>query len=187
MNKRIFIAIKINPTKELLRRIYYLKRNLVEENINWIKEDHFHLTLRFIGETSADKIETIGNILENEFTVFNSFDLDVLGISLFGSKHSPRVIWADVEPKNKIHEMAHAINQNLIPLGFEADRQNFVPHLTIARIRKLKNKKHFHNVIDRLDNEIIQTERINTVILFESNLKRTGAVYNILKEVKLKS
>lgn len=187
MTLRTFIALKINPTEKFLRRIYYLKTNLADENINWIKEDHFHITLKFIGGTPVDHIEQIANIVEQETSDLFSFDLTVSGISLFGSKYSPRVIWAGVEPENELRKMSDRIDQGLIRLGFETGRQNFVPHITLARIRKLRNKSHFNNVVDKLDNEIIQTETIESIIFYESVLKKSGAQYNVLKEIKLKS
>ena len=186
MTKRTFIAIKINPTENLLYRIYYLKKHLSEDNINWIKIDHFHITLRFIGDTPIGSIESISKSIEKVMLNYHSFDLNIKGISVFGSHYKPKIIWAGVEPKEILQKIAESIDKELCALGFEIDRQNFVPHLTLGRIRKLKDKSHFFNVIEKPDSEVIQTETVKSVVFFESQLKQNGAVYNVLDQIQLK-
>jgi 2'-5' RNA ligase len=185
MIRRTFIAIKIYPTEELLRRICFLKHHLSEENINWIKSDHFHLTLRFIGNTQEYEFPNISKSIKKIALNKKPFVLSVSGIKTFGSRYSPKVIWAGVEPMEKLKQLALEIDSELEYLEFSRDRQNFVPHLTLARIRKLQNKDYFFNVLDKMDNKLILEEEITSVIFYESILKQRGAVYNILEEVKL--
>jgi 2'-5' RNA ligase len=185
MTKRTFIGIKINPTEELLRRIYYLKKNLSQDNINWIREDHFHLTLRFLGETPLNRLEEVQQLLKRLTSQYSPFEMEVSGIHLFGSKHSPKVIWAGVQPHDLLLEMALKIDVFLTTLGFSSDRQNFVPHLSLARIRKLKDKDHFHQVIEKSPNGFIQNELVESVLFYESVLKPKGAEYQILGEFPL--
>jgi 2'-5' RNA ligase len=90
-----------------------------------------------------------------------------------------------VEPGKIITDLAAEIDQVLTPLGFERDRQNFIPHLSIGRIRKLRNKEFFHRVIESADQNLIQTERIEKIIFYESILKNSGAEYAVLKEFSL--
>ncbi len=181
MTKRTFIAITINPTEEMLRRIHYLKKNLIEENINWIKEAHLHITLRFLGYTPADKLKGIEEELQKTVARFKRIDLSLSGIHLFGSKHSPKVIWIGVEPTETLKKWSSEIDKALAPLGFGKDRQNFVPHITIARIRKLKDKDFFNKVMSLADQTAIQVEQVEGIIFYESVLKNTGAEYSVLK------
>lgn len=184
--KRTFLAIKINPTKELLSRIDFFKQHLAHENINWIKKSQFHITLRFIGDTPDHLIEAIGNDFVEEFSNSSAFQLKLEGISLFGSKHQPRVIWVGAQPFELLQNMAATVDKSLSKLGFKRDRQNYVPHLTLARIRKLNDKRHFHRVMDSSDKGFIQSEVINSVIFYESILEKTGVVYHTLKEIDLR-
>lgn len=185
MTKRTFLAIKINPKEEMLRRIQYLKTNLAEENISWIRQDHLHITLRFIGATAEKEVVRIEDELQKVVVNFEKTEINLSGLFLFGSTHSPKLIWFGVEPGKIITDLAAEIDQVLSPLGFERDRQNFIPHLSIGRIRKLRNKEFFHRVIESADQNLIQTERIEKIIFYESILKNSGAEYAVLKEFSL--
>ncbi len=185
MSKRLFIAIKINPTEELLGRVSLFQENLKEENINWIKPDHFHLTLKFLGKTSLNKIEGMVKVLEKCIKKELAFNLSLSEHGVFGSKYSPRVIWVGVEPEQKLINLSRSISFEMEGFGFELDRQNFVPHLTIARIRKLKNKAHFQQVFERLGSRIQFQQEISEVILFESKLQSKGAEYIELAKIPL--
>jgi len=184
--KRTFMAIKINPTEELQSRIDYLKQHLSHENINWIRESQFHITLRFIGDTPDNLIEDIGNVFTEEFINSSAFQLNLEGISLFGSKYHPRVIWVGARPFELLQKMAAKVDESLSKFGFKRDRQNYVPHLSLARIRKLSDINHFHRVMDSSEKGFIQSEVINSVMFYESILKNTGAVYQVLKEIDLR-
>jgi len=182
MFKRLFIAIKIDPTEELLRRIHYFESNLKEENINWIKADHYHLTLKFLGKTDIAQIEEVSRILKEVSMKSRAFQLELSGIHLFGSTYSPRVIWIGTEPVDILKELNQKVIAGLKELGIESDQQNFVPHLSIARIRKLKNKDHFKRVMEKAEQGLIQSQSINKMILYESVLLPRGAEYRTIEE-----
>lgn len=161
----------------MLRRISLFQENLSEDNINWIRTDHYHLTLKFLGKTSSEKIERMVESLKVSLCEEVSFKLNLSEFGLFGSKYSPRVIWAGVEPELKIVKLAQKISKEMESYGFVNDRQNFVPHLTVARIRKLKNKAHFQQVFSKLQSAVKFEQLIDEVVLYESKLSSQGAKY----------
>lgn len=185
MSKRLFIAIKLDPSEEMLRRIRYFKKNLQEENINWIKTEHFHLTLKFLGKTSGSKIEELSRILKEVADDFQSFEMTIKDVALFGSQYSPRVIWLGVEPEDLLKRLNQKIVSKLQSIAMDSDRQNFVPHLSIARIRKIHHKIHFKQVFEKAEQGFIQSQKVGKIILFESILLAKGAEYAIVEEFPL--
>jgi 2'-5' RNA ligase len=78
------------------------------------------------------------------------------------------------------------LHKKLEIVGFENDRQNFVPHLTVGRIKKeLIHKRSFQQKIDPFNSQFIQDVKVNEVILYESILKPTGPVYKVVNCFKL--
>ena len=187
MFKRLFIAIKIDPTEEMLRRIHFFKKNLEQENIHWIKTDHFHMTLKFLGKTPSSQIEEVSRVLRELTMKSPCFEMKIDGIGLFGSQYNPRVIWMGIEPKDRLLELHKKVIKQLATLGIESDRQNFVPHLTIARIRKIYHKDHFKMVMDKSEQGLIQSQKVNKILLYESVLSTRGAEYEIIEEFPLSS
>ena len=73
----------------------------------------------------------------------------------------------------------------LAKVGWEPDRQNFVPHLTIGRIKELKDKTFFQQIISKYHTVEIQEELVLEVILYESILRREGPLYVKIISFKL--
>jgi 2'-5' RNA ligase len=183
--KRLFVAIKFDPGKEFLKQLRELRSQFVCERIKWVEEHNIHITLKFFGETEEERIPVINRVLEEiaaDTDVF-SFSLQKLGI--FGSSYNPRVVWVGIEPFAELAFIMKIISDKFTVIGYEPDRQNLVPHLTLGRIKFLKDKKLFQQTIDQkkeITSEVIMVDRF---ILFESILKKEGPVYLALKTFQL--
>ena len=70
-------------------------------------------------------------------------------------------------------------------IGFERDRQNFVPHLTIGRIKNVDDKKFFNQIIEKYATADIQKGNVTEIYLYESILRKEGPIYNVVKSFKL--
>jgi 2'-5' RNA ligase len=185
MDKRLFVAIKINPSEAFLQRIYLLKENLKVDNINWIREDHYHITLKFLGKTTAEIIPQIMEKLRDIASNMGSFPISVDKLGLFGSKYHPRVIWLAIQDSGHITRLHYQLQSQLKSLGFSHQAGSFIPHLSIARIRKIEDKSYFHQVMAKFENGTIQAQNIEKVLLYESILSSKGAEYQVLGEFPL--
>ena len=183
--KRLFAAIKVHPSEEFLSRYYSLKRNLKDEKIRWVDPENIHITLKFFGETPEHHIPAINAALQQSAAGHATFDLSITSTGIFGSSYQPKVIWFGIEPHEDIIRLSESILTELEKTGIERDRQNFVPHLTIARIKQLEDKKYFQKVIDHNKEDFIQKEEVNEFHLFESMLKPGGAEYTVIGSYSL--
>lgn len=183
--KRLFAAIKLSPSEEFLDILESLKFDLFDDQIKWVDENKMHLTLKFFGDTDEGKIPLICEILKNAAKLTGQFEIDIQRTGIFGSKYEPRVIWFGIEKSEELQALYFNITENLQKIGYIPDRQNFVPHLTIGRIKKIADKNFFQKVIDRHKEKFIQTEWVDEFFLIESILKREGPVYQLLETFEL--
>jgi len=183
--KRLFVAVKIHPSPELLQVYYSSKKDLALEKIRWVEESNFHLTLKFLGNTHTSLIAKIDRTLKSVSLNTPSFEMHFHDAGIFGSRYAPRVIWLGIENSTQLNEFADNVLNELDQAGFLRDRQNFVPHLTIGRIKHIHSKKHLKNVIDKHKGNPIHQETVNEFYLYESILKREGPVYKVLKVYSL--
>jgi 2'-5' RNA ligase len=146
-----------------------------------------HLTLKFFGETPLGKIEPIVFAVEKALRNVGMFELKMENIGIFGSHYQPKLIWAGVSNSEELKPLWDNIRLQLETIGYQSDRQNFVPHLTLGRIRKLSDKSLFQNIIEKHSKMKLQKVVVDKVILFESVLKKTGPTYNIIDEFSLKT
>ena len=87
-----------------------------------------------------------------------------------------------MKKSEELTQLVSNITHQLENLGYTNDRQNFVPHLTLGRIRKLQDKNLFNQIISEHKTGRFQESEIDKIILFESILRPTGAVHNVIQE-----
>lgn len=184
--KRLFLAIPLQPSDELLVLLEVLKRQLVHERINWVRPENMHLTLKFLGETPEYKWPVIGTALQALVTQHRPFSYVFDRTGIFGSRHDPRVLWLGMQTRNQpLDQLAFSVLDTLDAVGFERDRQNFVPHLTLGRIHRLSDKKAFSALVANIPQKIYLSGLAETIILYESILLRTGPRYVELERYHL--
>lgn len=175
--KRLFTAIKVIPDKKFIEQLHSLETSLRYERIKWVEDHNIHITLKFFGETDEKKIPGITAVLRNVAGTIKPFPLQLKGLGIFGSSYEPRVVWTGIEPYRELVDLMKQIHAELKTIGFEPDRQNLVPHLTIGRIRELRDRQLFQQVVEE-NKKIISAEMtIREIFLYESILKKEGPVY----------
>lgn len=183
--KRLFAAIKVEPSEELLSKYYTLKKSLQHEKIRWVKPENIHITLKFFGETPDHHIPAIKLALNAAAKDISPFDFSIQNIGVFGSSYKPKALWYGIEPKDGITQLVSSVFYQLSQIGIEQDRQNFVPHLTIARMNYIEDKKIFQQAIDKNKKCFIQKEEVKFIHLFESILRPDGPVYGVVESFAL--
>ncbi len=177
--KRIFAAVKIVPQPALTRFIDEFQQHLADSSIRWVDPKNLHLTLKFFGETPEEKISEIEKALEK--INFAPFDLELGNLKIFGSRYNPRVLFVEALKAESFMILGFLVNEKIKPLGYETDRQNFVPHLTLGRIKKISDREYFQQIIVNLSGRPLQTQHVSEFYLYESILHSSGPEYKILK------
>ncbi len=184
--KRLFVAIKIQPDEAFLRQFHELQNRLQHERIKWVEEHNIHVTLKFFGETEKERIPEINRVLEGVAADTNIFSFSLKKLGVFGSSYDPRVVWVGIEPYADLAHIMTVLRNKMSVIGYEPDRQNLVPHLTLGRIKFLKDKKSFQQIIDQNKDISSQEITVDRFILFESILKKEGPVYLTHKTFQLR-
>lgn len=183
--RRIFAAIKVNPVDQFVKVYNDLKFYCSNDKIKWVELYNIHITLKFFGETEESRIEDIKELLLDISKNHSSFSLNIRDVRIFGSSYNPKVIWFRIENRELLIDLANDILNQVENLGFEIGRQNFVPHITVGRIKHLDDKKRFQEVIQKYKSFDIQQQKVDQFYLIESILTTKGPVYNMLKSFPL--
>ena len=183
--KRLFAAIKIHPSTRFTSLYTGLSASLHHERIKWVAPENMHLTLKFFGETAENKIPAIREALQEAALQSKPFTLEIANTGIFGSHYDPKVIWFGINKNEELMRLAENIFSGLETCGWNRDRQNFVPHLTIGRIKEIKDKPLFQQIISKFKTIDIQQEKVSEIILYESILKPGGPVYVKVFSVQL--
>ena len=185
--KRTFLAISIPCGTEFPAMVERLKKNLQHEHyINYVKTNQIHLTLKFIRETTDEDIPSIIAACRNVAKKHQPFTMDFDRTGLFGSNHTPRVLWLGMTQQPKaLFDLEADILDAFDELGYLRDRQNFVPHLTVCRIKQLVDKKFFEQIYHGIEQKTYLHADVKELVYFQSFLQPTGPFYKVLSKIPL--
>ncbi|MDR2980080.1 MAG: RNA 2',3'-cyclic phosphodiesterase [Bacteroidales bacterium] len=178
--KRLFIATKITLSPVLLKTIAELKNGCRFDQMTWVAQDVTHLTLRFLGKTSDEQIPYILDAMRTAAGKHQPIQLSLDKLGIFGSRYAPSIIWFGFQEFSIYKILFTDLEEILTKIGFEANHGNFVPHITLARIKQVDNKKKFWKLIDDYQNIESQFLNIDHIALYQSKLSGNGPMYREL-------
>jgi 2'-5' RNA ligase len=186
---RCFIAIDIDEKiRSALGDLQQQLRNGVDVkkgDVNWVNPDNIHLTLKFLGEIKDAKVVEVCNIVSDVAGRYESFELDIESVGHFGGK-SARVLWVGAgEGEENLLELQEDIEELLALAGWPKETREFSIHLTLCRIRKPAAGAKMARMSEDYKDFKLGTMPVDSVSVYQSELKPTGPVYTLLGNYKL--
>lgn len=182
--KRLFIAtpiIKLSP--EISNIVADLRYKMRHDNIVWVNDEVTHLTLRFLGATPPQQVPQIKKALDAACQNQQSIKLKINKIGAFGSKYQPKVIWLGFNDFGDFKELFNKLEPELLKIGIEPNSGNFVPHITLGRVKNVISKQKFWKFMDEIESIYFSQEiEISKIILYQSFLHNSGPEYKVLYE-----
>lgn len=178
---RSFISIDIDD-QSLLTKIIGVQESLsgLGAYIKFVEPENIHMTLKFLGEISIVLVEKIKEVLGQ--IDFEPFVMRIEGLGAFPNIRRPRVIWLGVtEGALKIVEIQRFLENRLVKLGFRRERGEFIPHITIGRV-KGGNYERLRKRMIELKDITIGDFLVKSVRLKKSTLTSKGPIYETLYE-----
>lgn len=183
--RRLFIASKIELSPEFQNLRSQLQFELRHDDIVWVKDNVQHLTLRFLGGTPEQKIPEIKEALKQVCQESSSFYLELDKLGVFGSRYAPDVLWLGFDEFYFYKQLFEKMEGKLADLGFEAAYGNFVPHITLGRIKRIIDKQKFWKIIESHKPNFSQAISIRELTLYQSILTNDGPIYKVLAKENL--
>jgi RNA 2',3'-cyclic 3'-phosphodiesterase len=161
---RCFIAL--NLSNHAKKEINELNELIDEKKFRKVKEENFHITMRFLGEITKQKAFELSRKL-NEIK-FNEFEIELNKTGFFGLN----IVWIAPKEKTKINELNEKLNELI---GIE---KKFHVHVTLAR-NKNAEKKEFMELIEKLNKKkFLIKSKIHSIDLMKSELTEKGIKYS---------
>lgn len=180
---RTFIALPLHVETQFLQARKELITALTKERISWTNPDQYHVTLRFIGDTELADIKKIGDVLHAGIHVPERIRLNLTGLSTFGPRKKPRVIWVGFEETSFFESVKRDVDAVLEKCGIPANEQPFRAHLTLGRVRSLRNLQEYYHIMEEMKHHFSASVFFEKLVFFRSILGRRGPEYQVLNEV----
>jgi RNA 2',3'-cyclic 3'-phosphodiesterase len=189
---RLFIALDLpegwksavaTAQEELRARIE--KRLDQPVRLRWVRPEGIHLTLKFLGETPASRLDALQHALRQAVPQPPRFSLTLGRYGSFVERRPPRVILATVDGDHKaLFALVERIETWLAAAGWPRERRGFAPHLTLARLPDaLSNDTRYAiaHLANGLSVPLLPAWSIESVSLMQSHLSPGGARYERLQ------
>jgi len=183
---RSFIALELPDS--LRKALAKVQQNLLYQTncVRWVKPENIHLTLKFIGYIDESQGATISLLLTKICTGVSPFAFSAIGIGAFPNKKNPKVIWVGIrEDQQQILCFQKKLDEALGDIGLPKEKRPFTPHLTLGRMKVIKDKKAFEHLLEQFSEANLGSYQSSEVVFFRSDLLPTGPRYTAIKTVQL--
>jgi len=187
---RTFIAVEIpQELQQIIYRDTAHLRNRIGALVRWVPSGNMHLTLKFLGSISPANLDILTQMLRAEADSCQPFAMQVGGLGSFPSPKRPRVIYIGLQAPAELEALQHGIGSATTRLGYESEERGFSPHLTIGRVRQnipASDQQKIRRALEETQIDSLGIARVDSVHLYNSDLKPTGSVYTRLFSAPLK-
>lgn len=128
---RLFTGLEIPAAIRL--RLSLIRAPL--SGAKWIEAENMHITLRFVGDIDGRTADDFADALAEVHA--RPFSLTIQGAGAFGGRE-PRVLWAGVSAPPELDALYRAQERAARTAGLEPDPHDFRPHVTLARLRRVR-------------------------------------------------
>jgi 2'-5' RNA ligase len=180
---RSFVSIDLEDEK-ILSGIESIMSSLssIGGDLKPVERENIHLTLKFLGNIGAAKVNEIKSALSP--VTFPAFSLEIRGAGAFPNLKRMNVIWVGVgEGWSQVELIFEQTEKLLHQLGFGRETRPFSPHITVARVKSGRKRDEIAAFLGHLSDESFGTFNVESVRLKQSVLSSSGPKYSTLFEV----
>jgi 2'-5' RNA ligase len=182
---RLFVAIELD---DAARQAILVEQNRLKRffdgsdrsSLRWVKPEHIHLTLVFLGELQQDDGDKVIQAM-SEAIQHDRFAIAFGGLDIFPPRGLPRVLWLGLQ--HGIRDVV-AVQRQIVDVVTQERERTFRPHLTLARWRTSTGADR-RTVLGLNKPEGIAPLAVTHVALIESRLSSAGPSYTALCRTEL--
>ena len=169
---RLFVALGLpDPIRRIFEGLH-----LGLSGARRIPSHQLHLTLAFLGDVGPDRQGDVHAALSG--VTGPPVTLRLARGGTFGSRAAPTVLWSAVERDPPLIALQARVEDALATIGFERPRRAFVPHVTLARLKK-PHRSQLAQAVDAISAAQAPPQRVDTFALYSSALSSKGATYHV--------
>ncbi|HOD11525.1 MAG TPA: RNA 2',3'-cyclic phosphodiesterase [Candidatus Omnitrophota bacterium] len=175
---RVFVGIDLD--KNIKDAINELRQDLrsCNEDVRWVEPQNAHLTLKFIGDVKSDKIDDLSRTLVDTLKDVKAFTIKIDHFGCFPNEKRAQILWLGVSTgAKKAGHIAEMLEQRLEPFCSDKNKKVFLPHITIAKARNVKDLNRVIALIKERKHILSFQQNVSSIILFKSVISPSGAIY----------
>jgi 2'-5' RNA ligase len=181
---RLFVALEIPAAARdnlatLIDELRAADAPSAENRARWVRPENLHMTLKFIGNVDAGKLDAFRTALAGVRSE-SGVELHFGGLGFFPNDKRPRVLWAGIGASPNLAPLAREIDARMEKLGVPRETREFTPHLTLARFDPPGISETLRTATRKNSAREFGALHAGEFHLIESKTRPTGAEYTHL-------
>ncbi|MBE0478040.1 RNA 2',3'-cyclic phosphodiesterase [Candidatus Aerophobetes bacterium] len=184
---RVFIAVEL--PQQVKKEIAAIQNKITDttNKIKWVSPASMHITLKFLGEVQEKRLDKVFDISQGVADKFNPFSVEIKGTGAFPETGNPKVLWVGIkEGSAELARMAAELEKELFKDGFPGERKKWTPHITLGRVKQLKDTHSIKELIGKEKETSGGKMKVEEIVVLQSQLTPQGAIHTPLKRFSLK-
>jgi 2'-5' RNA ligase len=190
MSEKVRAFIAISLPESVLQAMVNAQEDLKRSGlkIRWVRKEGIHLTVKFLGDIDRRDVDRIHGAMQQATQAFSPLVLRGEGVGVFPDLKRARVVWVGVSGDIKdLRDLQGELEDKLNGLGFPREKRSFKGHLTLGRIKGRLDGAKLGEALRALGDFQTEPFAVQSLVLFQSDLRPDGAVYTRLAEATLES
>ena len=186
---RTFIAVELGSS--VIKRAGDLidKLRVADAEVNWVRPQQMHLTLKFLGDVADTDTPDICNVVSKVASQFEPFEIIFRGAGAFPDIQRARTLWIGLgDGAEELKALQSKIDDALkAELGYSREARGFHPHLTIGRVKNAspQGRGDLAKLLEKHTDFDADLAVIDEVVTFASFVDRKGPTHEALGRAEL--
>lgn len=183
---RTFIGISLEHSvvAEISQELSYLKHKF--PNINWVKPQNIHITLKFLGNIEPNDLRGVFNKVDQIGHSVLPFALSIQSATVLPDCKRPRVVCAGTGMgTDEIVKLQKKVEECYDEFTNSSENKQYYPHVTLGRIKKPSYALGFEEYLSDLDNIDFGITDVDELVVYMSELGNNGAEYSPMYKIRL--
>ena len=181
LRRRLFLAAALDEPTRLLLAAHLEAHGGGALPGRTVRPQNWHLTLRFLGWATEPQQDGVMRALD-ESALPGPFVVRFGDLGAFPKERRATVLWLGIDGGgDELGALAAASDEAAQTVGYEAEGRPYHPHLTLSRIRPPEDMTELVEVFPAFTVKM----PVTAITLYESHLRKGGAVYQALDTIEL--
>ncbi|WP_165489216.1 RNA 2',3'-cyclic phosphodiesterase [Propioniciclava tarda] len=183
MPARMFAALVPPPTVLVQLEEFIEVRREADSRVRFVPIDSWHVTTAFAAAVASRNVDDLTEALVDVAGRTPPLDLTVGGGRCLPTPVEARVLAFGVGPSEQLGRLAASCRTAFSHAGVAVDGARFVPHMTVARMRRPIEATPWLTVLDACPDA---SWRADELVLIESHLRDTANRYEVVERFRFK-
>ncbi len=173
---RLFIAVPLPEAVSERVTAVLAELGRREWPVRWVRASGLHITLKFFGEVTADRVDAIEEALRRAADGTAPLELALGSGGAFPTVRRARVLTLGIRGTAGLELLQDRLERACEAIGYPPEGRPFFPHVTLGRVREgARLPRDAQTILEGIGPEL--PFRADRVVLFESRQTPDGPSY----------